>query len=535
MAVFWSTEVIPLGITSLIPIVLIPMFGIMTTEKVALQYMKDTTILFVGGLMVAIAIEEWNLHKRIALKVLLYVGVRPAWLIMGLMGVTAFLSMWISNTATTAMMVPIAQAVLDQLSLSEDRFDETSQEELQTKQSLNLLPDEIPVLKMFPGNSHKTACKTSDNEKATRERRNLYKLVTLCICYSASIGGTATLTGTGPNLVLEGQFNQLFPENGGVITFSSWFVYAFPNMLIMLFLCWIWLQIYFLGFNFKILWGCGSVKTWKEIAAYQVIKEEYKKLGKMSFAEILVLILFIFLVLLWFTRNPGFMPGWATVIFGKSKKYISDGTTVMFIALLMYILPSKRPRLESLFKDKSSTEQHIQGPSTLLDWEVVQHKLPWNVMLLLGGGFALAKSCEASGLSKWLGNQLNPLKTIPHWGIVIILCLLISIFTEFTSNTATATLFLPILASLAVKLKINPLYVMIPCTVTASFSFMLPVATPPNAIVFTYGHLTVMDMVKAGFVMNLVGVVCVTLSVNTWGWMFFNMDQFPAWANTTNL
>ncbi|XP_042194718.1 solute carrier family 13 member 5 [Callorhinchus milii] len=532
MAVYWSTESIPLGITSLIPLVLIPMFEIMTAKEVAQQYMKDANVLFIGGLMVALAIEEWNLHKRIALRVVLLVGVKPAWLTLGLMGVTAFLSMWISNTATTAMMVPIAHATVEQLSMIEDKVGKETREEIILTESFN----EIRIENHPTDND----VKLTDPRKAAGQKRNLFKLVSLCICYSASIGGTATLTGTGPNLVMQGQFSQLvIPQNGGVVNFSLWFAYAFPNMLVMLFLCWIWLQILFLGINFKTLWGCGSVKTWQEIAAYQVIREEYKKLGKMSFAEILVLILFIILVLLWFTRDPGFMPGWSVLFSTANKKYISDGTTVIFIAILMFVLPSKRPRWGNLDQSSSMNNTQVgqQKPrsSTLLTWDIVQHKLPWNVVLLLGGGFALAKSCEVSGMSEWVGNQLLPLKNIPHWAIVIILCLMMSIITECTSNIATATIFLPIMASMAVSIQINPLYVMIPTTISASFAFMLPVATPPNAIVFSYGHLKVLDMVKTGMILNLVGVICVTLSINTWGHILFHLDTFPAWANVTSL
>ncbi|XP_048449742.1 solute carrier family 13 member 5-like, partial [Rhincodon typus] len=170
----------------------------------------------------------------------------------------------------------------------------------------------------------------------------------------------------------------------------------------------------------------------------------------------------------------------------------------------------------------------------LLSWDIVHHKLPWSVVLLLGGGFALAKGCEVSGLSRWLGNQLLPLKTIPQWAIVIILCTVVATFTECTSNVATATLFLPILASMATTIRMNPLYVMVPTTLSISFAFMLPVATPPNAIVFSYGHLKVLDMVKAGFMLNIIGVASVTVAINTWGRAMFDLDTYPDWANVTH-
>uniref|UniRef100_A0A672KL37 Solute carrier family 13 member 5-like n=1 Tax=Sinocyclocheilus grahami TaxID=75366 RepID=A0A672KL37_SINGR len=524
MAVYWCTEALPLAVTSLLPVVLFPMLGIMQSKMVCMQYLKDTNMLFVGGLMVAVAVEHWNLHKRIALRVLLIVGVRPAFLMLGFMGVTAFLSMWISNTATTAMMVPIVQAVLEQLNKQE-----TESSRMTCGEGRPQAPEYIPyflvVLHMLDGSPE-----AKQNESA--EKRLMAKGMTLCVCYAASIGGTATLTGTGPNLVLKGQMNQLFPENGDIINFASWFGFAFPNMIIMLTIAWLYLQFVFMGFNIRKTWGCGAVKSEKEISAYNVIREQHLQLGPMCFGELSVLALFSLLVALWFTRDPGFVEGWATHTFNTEAEYVTDATVAIFIAILLFILPSRKPRLCFGSSTGSETANQCNIPA-LLSWKVAQKKLPWNIVLLLGGGFALAKGSEESGLSRWMGNQLTPLHSIPPWAIVIILCLLIAIFTECTSNVATATLFLPVLASMSQSVGINPLYIMVPCTLSASFAFMLPVATPPNAIVFSYGYLKVSDMARTGMMMNVIGIFCITLSINTWGKVLFNLNSFPAWANQT--
>uniref|UniRef100_A0A3B5LFD3 Solute carrier family 13 member 2 n=1 Tax=Xiphophorus couchianus TaxID=32473 RepID=A0A3B5LFD3_9TELE len=258
MALYWCTECMPLAVTALLPVVLFPMMGIMKAGDVSIEYLKDSNMLFVGGLLVAIAVEHWNLHKRIALRVLLLVGVRPALLMMGFMIVSAFLSMWISNTATTAMMLPISQAVLHQLFASSD----------------------------------------SRVHEGEHEERNRGKCVLLwfklfsCFCSSNHYFFT----------------QRLFPGNGDVINFASWFGFAFPNMVLMLAISWLWLQFMFLGFNLKKSFGCG-MKSDRDKEAYAVMKEEYKKLGGMKFAEGAVLTIFILLVLLWFTREPGFIPG----------------------------------------------------------------------------------------------------------------------------------------------------------------------------------------------------------------------------------
>ncbi|XP_067451160.1 Na(+)/citrate cotransporter-like [Thunnus thynnus] len=542
MAVYWCTEVLPLAITALLPALLFPLFGIMQSKDVCMQYLKDTNMLFVGGLMVAVAVEHWNLHKRIALRVLLFVGVRPALLMLGFMGVTAFLSMWISNTATTAMMVPIVQAVLEQLNNSDAELPQilSSEEQVQTSETDSKLPSQTekqsegqgPVMVTFLD-----ATVEATRHKEAAERRRMCKGMTLCVCYAASIGGTATLTGTGPNLVLKGQMSQLFPQNGDVINFASWFGFAFPNMILMLTLAWLWLQFVFVGFNFKKTWGCGAVKTEKEIAAYNVIREQHRLLGPMSFGEISVLGLFTLLVVLWFTRDPGFVDGWATDIFNSRAEYVTDATVAVFIAVLLFVLPSKPPRFCSWRTQSFDTAPHqTAGPTPpLLTWKVAQKKLPWGIVLLLGGGFALAKGSEESGLSKWMGDQMTPLQSIPPWAIAIVLCLLIATFTECTSNVATATLFLPVLASMSQSIGINPLYVMVPCTLSASFAFMLPVATPPNAIVFSYGYLKVADMASTGIIMNIIGILCITLAINSWGKAMFDLDSFPAWANVTGV
>ncbi|XP_078278782.1 Na(+)/citrate cotransporter-like isoform X3 [Rhinoraja longicauda] len=445
MAVYWCTEVIPLAVTAMLPILLFPMFGIMTSKEVCKQYMKDTNMLFLGGLMVAVAVESCNLHKRIALRALLLVGVRPALLMLGFMCVTAFLSMWISNTATTAMMVPIAQAVLQQLNTTttnpgdpepghpeprdpEPGHGQTAGDlELETKDATDQAPIPLEVQIRNTEVDRERRASSVPYSDELREQRQMQKMLSLSICYSASIGGTATLTGTGPNLVLKGQFNQ----------------------------------------------------------------------------------------------------------------YISDATVVMLITFLMFIMPSNRPHFRGWPWHRTVevepgyvSEERKGGHSVrLLDWKVVQRKLPWNVVLLLGGGFALAKGCQVSGLSLWLGKQMLPLKNLPQWSIAVLLCMLIASFTECTSNVATATLFLPILANMAVLIRMNPLYILIPSTLSTSFAFMLPVATPPNAIVFSYGQLRVTDMVKAGIVLNVISVVSVTVAINTWGRAMFDLDSFPAWAN----
>uniref|UniRef100_A0AAQ5YUU7 Solute carrier family 13 member 5a n=1 Tax=Amphiprion ocellaris TaxID=80972 RepID=A0AAQ5YUU7_AMPOC len=499
MAVYWCTEVLPLAVTALLPTILFPVLGIMESKDVCMQYLKDTNMLFVGGLMVAVAVEHWNLHKRIALRVLLLVGVRPALLMLGFMGVTAFLSMWISNTATTAMMVPIVQAVLDQLNGNVDP--QTSSEG--PRRSL------------------------SDEDE---ESKRMSKGLLLSVCYAASIGGIATLTGTGPNLVLIGQMNQLFPQNGDVINFASWFAFAFPTMVLMLMLAWFWLQFLYIGCNLRRTWGCGAAQSEKERAAYEVIREEHCRLGRMSYGEMSVLALFILMVVLWFTRDPRFMDGWATNVFNAKAEFVTDATVSLFVAVLLFVLPSEPPTYLCFWRKS----QVSRGPAPpLLTWQVTQKKMPWNIVLLLGGGFALAKGSEESGLSRWLGAQMTPLHSVPPWAIAVILCLLIATFTECASNVATATLFLPVLASMSQSISLNPLYVMIPCTLSASFAFMLPVATPPNAIVFSYGLLKVTDMAKTGAVMNIIGIGCISLAINTWGRFLFSLDTFPSWANAT--
>lgn len=533
MAVYWCSEVIPLAVTALIPVLLLPMFGILESKKVCMQYLKDTNMLFVGGLMIAVAVEHWNLHKRIALRVLLIVGVKPALLMLGFMGVTAFLSMWISNTATTAMMIPIVQAVMEQLNNTDQNLGHPEQLEGQVNPWIELEEKNAVDLSSVQviGNGHVPESPKVLDDSAQKKR--IRKGMSLCVCYAASIGGTATLTGTGPNLVLKGQMNSLFPENGDVINFASWFMFAFPNMILMLTLAWLWLQFSFLGFNFRKTWGCEAQRSTKDRAAYNVIKEEHRKLGPISWAEFNVLILFVLLVVLWFTRDPGFIPGWAVLLFNSSQEeYVTDATVAVFVAFLLFIIPATKPKF-CLHDANEEGKPESFLPVPLLTWKIVHKQMPWSIVLLLGGGFALAKGSEVSGFSKWLGDQMMPLHSIPPWAIAMVLSLMIAAFTECASNVATATLFLPVLASLSQSIKLNPLYIMVPCTLSTSFAFMLPVATPPNAIVFSYGHLRVSDMVKTGIMMNVIGVLCSTLAITTWGHAMFALDTFPTWANGT--
>uniref|UniRef100_A0A4W3JFR4 Solute carrier family 13 member 3 n=1 Tax=Callorhinchus milii TaxID=7868 RepID=A0A4W3JFR4_CALMI len=502
MATYWCTEALPIAVTSLLPICLFPFLGVLPSAKVSPQYFVDTNVLFISGLIMALAIEEWNLHRRIALSILMFVGVSPPMLILGMMITTAFLSMWLSNTASTAMMLPIATAMLKSLFGNFDPMKQNDSEAINQKH---------PQLPEIDDNL------TLAQQKEQEQQKKLWKGFLICIPYAASIGGTATVTGTAPNLILLGQVKSYFPDCD-LVNFGSWFMFACPLAFIFLFFAWLWIAFLYGGLSLR---KNTNVESQDRVKA--VIKSDYAKLGPMKFAERSVAVFFFFFAIFLFTRDPKFIPGWAH-FFGQ--EYISDAVTGLSLIIIMFAFPSQKPSLKWWFSSKAA---NVPNPS-LLSWKKVQANLPWNVVLLLGGGFAMAKGCEESGLSRWIGKQLHPLEDLPPSLAVLVIAITLAFFTEFASNTATIIIFLPIVTQLAIHLKVNPLYLMIPGTVGCSFAFMLPVATPPNSIAFSTGHLMVTDMVKTGVVMNIMGIIVLFIAVNTWGLYMFQLNTYPDWA-----
>lgn len=458
MAIWWITEAIPLAVTALLPVALFPLFGVVDGKTVSSMYFNHLIFLFIGGFLMAFAMERWNLHRRIALRILILFGISPGRILLGFMLATSFLSMWMSNTATAMMMVPIALSIILKL-------EESLGEKNVNKYNVGLL---------------------------------------LGIAYSASIGGVATLVGTPPNLSFARIVSIIFPEMTE-ISFADWFIYALP-VTILLFIA-AWLLLYFMY---------RPKKRWKKLEISD-FRKEYAALGKAKTEEKVVLILFVVLAFLWIFRS-GFniqsfvVPGWAQLF--NNPSYINDGTVAIFIAILLFIIPSKSRKGEQI-----------------MDWETAR-KIPWNIVLLFGGGFALAQGFVESGLSTWFGEQLAGLANVEPLLLTLANVTMVSFLTELTSNVATTEMILPILAGLSVTIKINPLLLMIPATLAASLAFMLPVATPPNAIIFGTNRIRVKDMVRTGILLNLLGIIIATLIMYFWGTLVFDIDAsaFPDWA-----
>ncbi|XP_049635214.1 solute carrier family 13 member 1 [Suncus etruscus] len=543
VAVFWITEALPLSVTALLPGLMFPLFGIMPSKKVASAYFKDFHLLLIGVICLATSIEKWNLHKRIALRMVMMVGVNLEWLTLGFMSSTAFLSMWLSNTSTAAMVMPIVEAVAQQIISAEAEVETTQMAYLSGETNHGLEIDESvhghetheskektkPVLG-YSNDGGKVSRKMeveknlgTGTKYRTKKDHMMCKLMCLSIAYSSTIGGLITITGTSTNLIFAEHFNAYYPDCQ-CINFGSWFMLSFPAAIIILILSWIWLQWLYLGFNIKEMFKCGKTKTVKQKACAEVIKQEYQKLGPMRNQEIVTLVLFIIMALLWFSRDPGFVSGWS-VLFSEYPGFATDSTVALLVGLLFFLIPAKK-----LTKTTSSEEIVAFDYSPLITWKEFQSFMPWDIAILVGGGFALADGCEVSGLSKWMANKLSPLGSLPGWLIILISCLLVTTLTEVASNPATITLLLPILSPLAEAIQMNPLYILLPSTLCTSFSFLLPVSNPPNAIVFSYGHLKVIDMVKAGIGVKIVGLAVVMLGMFTWIEPMFDLHTYPSWA-----
>ncbi|XP_006821113.1 solute carrier family 13 member 2-like [Saccoglossus kowalevskii] len=465
MSLYWIFECVHISVTSLIPLVLFPTFGILEGGATASMYFKDITVLIFGATCMALAIEHWNLHRRIALSVLVVSGTKLRWLLLSFMLITWFLSAWMSNTATTAMMLPLAQSVLARLSeIKTSEMPSNSHQNKKDSCDNSEIGDVITNVhqetsEKRPSRLNRKVSKTTpENEpiglQVAEEYRLFGKALTLAICYSASIGGTATLIGSSPQLILYGQMND--------------------------------------------------------------------------WAELSVLTMFVSLCLLWISRNIGGY-GW-TMLFPED--YVTDATPAIFMAFVLFCFPSEFPGFFRL-RTKEDTPPTTPKPS-LLNWQVVHKKMPWSLFLLIGGGYALAEGMEVTGLSRWIGDQLSSLGFLSDWTIVLICSTLACFFTEVTSNTAVATIFLPIIGPLAESICLSPLYVLMPCYILISYAFMLPVATAPNAMAFANGLLTIPDMAFTGLGLSILGIAWINLWVNSVGNVLFDLDEYPDWAKTDN-
>lgn len=461
MAFWWMTETLPLSVTSLIPLIVFPLTGVLSASEISQSYINSIIFLFIGGFLIAIAIETWNLHKRISLKIILFFGTKPSRLLFGFMVASAFLSMWISNTATALMMLPVAFAVIKQFSES-----------------------------------------SGDNS-------NLTKAVLLGIAYSCSIGGIATLVGTQPNLVLIRVAKIAFPSSPQ-INFTDWMIMAFPISFTILILAY-----FLISFLFKL----NKVQSnTQQLSDRNLIVSEYNKLGPMSYEEKVVASVFLCAVILWITRSNidmGFikLAGWSNLL--NLQNYVDDSTVAILSAFLLFLIPVK---------------SKIKGNNGRILALSAIEKVPWNVILLFGGGFALATAFTESGLSNLIGSKLKNLGHIDIIFLIFIISITINFLTEFTSNTAVTQMILPVLASIAISLNYHPFLLMIPATLAASMAFMLPVGTPPNTIVFSSNQLRIFDMVKTGFFLNLISTIVISLIVYFLGNVIFDLSVFPLWA-----
>jgi sodium-dependent dicarboxylate transporter 2/3/5 len=416
MSLLWLTEAIPMGMTALIPLVAFPLAGVSTMEKIAAPYANTAVFLFMGGFLVSATFERWGLHKRMAYFALSAVGTEPRRIVFAVILVTAFLSMWISNTATTLMMAPIAVAVVGGL-----------------------------------GKEARTA-----------------EATLLGVAYAASLGGIGTPIGTPTNLIFFGAARQLFP-NAPVITFGQWMIFGVAYLIVLVPVCWL------------IVVTTARVPRGAAIPMEQLGIE---KPGRMSRGEKTALVLCAATALLWMFRSPG----WASIL--PNPKMVNDATVAIAMAILAFLLP-------------------VGGATRLLGWEEFK-RIPWDVLILFGGGFALAEALEQSGFSKWAGARLAFVGSWPPVLMIVTVCIVVTLLSEVASNVATATAMMPIAAALATSIGVHPYMLMLPAVLAASSGFMLPVATAPNTIVYGTGFVRVKAMARSGLLLDLAAAAVIT-------------------------
>ncbi len=461
MAIFWVTEAIPLEVTALLPIVLFPFLGVLTVREATTPYADPVIFLFMGGFIIAMSMQRWGLHRRIALHIINIVGTSPRRLILGFMVATAFLSMWISNTATAMMMIPIAIAI---------------------------------IATVMPG------INTKLNEM-NEEQRDFAGCLVIAVAYAANIGGIGTIIGSPPNGIFIAQMKILFPE-APEIDFFTWMKFGIPLATMLIPIVWLWL--------IKVPYRHLPRKLSQ---AKDVIKQEMDELGPMSRGEQWTLFVFLLAAFSWIfakTKDIGgvTVPGLDLIFPG-----ISDTGIAIFAAVLLFVLPVNWK--EGIFT---------------MNWEWAE-KIPWGILILFGGGLCLSAAFIKSGLAGLIVDSFSMLYLLPIAVVALIIALVVSLLTEVSSNTAIASVMMPIMAVTSVSMGLHPYVLMMTAAVCASLAFMLPVATPPNAVAFGTGYIDIKTLVRSGWALNLIGVFFWTIFLFTvvmWA-VGFTADP-PGWA-----
>ncbi len=454
MAIWWISEAMPLAVTALVPIVLFPSLGIMSTAEAAQPFAHYVNFLILGGFFLGITLEKWNLHRRIALSIILKTGTTPSSIMLGFMLASFVLSMWISNVATALMMVPIGLTVIDQI-IKTPNQNETSYEnvkQLKKKFSVGLM---------------------------------------LAIAYAGNIGGMSTLIGTPCNAVLAGMVSETYGQD---ITFLDWFILAFPFAIVLLFLTWLYLSKVAFRINLS-----------SDKRSGETIRTELRSLGPMSKEEWYILTIFSMAAICWVLRG---------VVQVESLHFVNDATISIFFGIILFVIPVDRKKR-----------------AFLLDWKTAT-KIPWGVLLLMGGGLSLAYGIKVTGLDLWVVSHLTIFEGASLYLIILVIVTLTVFLTELTSNVATITMLIPLLSNIALAMSVHPYALIIAVGISVSFAFMLPTATPGNSVVYRCQYVTVPKMARAGLVLNLLGMILIPLLILyylplVWG---FDLSQLPEWV-----
>uniref|UniRef100_V5GVC6 Protein I'm not dead yet n=1 Tax=Anoplophora glabripennis TaxID=217634 RepID=V5GVC6_ANOGL len=501
MAGYWVFEVLPLPVTSLIPMVLFPLMGVLDSDKVSLCYLKETNMMFVGGLVIAIAVEYCHLHTRVALHVIKLVGCSPRRLNLGLVTVTMFISMWISNTAATAMMIPIIEATLKAL-------------------------EEQGIGEMYESTDLEEEHLAENAEPEAKKPTKTTMCYFISTAYAANIGGLGCIIGSGTNLTFKGLYETLFPDSPGV-EFNKWMILNVPIMLLIMYISVIWLQVFFMG-----LFRPNSVDAKKirvgtqgETVARRLIGQKIEELGPLSFHEKAVGLCFVLSILLWFFRKPQFIAGWAELI---TQHKVKDATAALIVVFLLFIIPAHPDFIYIFSKDESKRPKIASKP--LVTWKIIQQKMPWGLIFLLGGGFALAEASKVSGMSHMIAEHLRGFASLPKVYVMMISGLMATILTQFSSNVAVANVVLPVLAEMSLVAKIHPMYLMMPAALCCSFAYCLPVSTPPNAIAAAPCNMPSTEMVKVGLGMCIISMGVLFAVFPFYGAVIWDFNTFPDWA-----